>query len=101
MTLTTQVRYPPVRLPRYALEAFARRSGVHPELLHRFVALGLINAYADRYGQLWFDPADIVTVARIDRLHTELSLNYAAVGLVLDLLDEIDRLRTQARASRS
>ncbi|HEY8556739.1 MAG TPA: chaperone modulator CbpM, partial [Actinomycetes bacterium] len=39
-----------------------------------------------------------VTVARIQRLRTGLSLNYAAIGLVLDLLDRIDVLERDLRA---
>jgi DNA-binding transcriptional MerR regulator len=85
-------RYPPVRLRRYSLDAFAARSGIHPELLRRFVALGLLNA-GRRGTELWFAPDDLITVARIQRLRSELALNYAAIGLVLDLLDEIDDLR--------
>lgn len=94
-------RYPPARVSRYRLDAFAVRSGLHPELLHRFVALGLVDAHPGPGGQLWFDAADLVTVARIRRLHNDLSLNYAAVGLVLDLLDEIERLQALARLPRS
>ena len=94
-------RYPPVRVSRYRLDAFAVRCGLHPDLLHRFVALGLVEAHSGPGGQLWFDPADLATIARITRLHNDLSLNYAAVGLVLDLLDEIDRLHAEARTPRS
>jgi len=86
---------------RYRLDAFAVRCGLHPDLLHRFVALGLVEAHPGPGGQLWFDPADLATVARISRLHDDLSLNYAAVGLVLDLLDEIERLHALARPPRS
>jgi chaperone modulatory protein CbpM len=94
-------RYPPARVSRYRLDAFALRSGLHPDLLRRFVALGLVDAHPDAAGQLWFDVADLATVARIRRLHNDLSLNYAAVGLVLDLLDEIERLQALARWPRS
>jgi hypothetical protein len=38
-------------------------------------------------------------VARIQRLHTGLPLNYAAIGLVMDLLERVDRLEAQLRAS--
>jgi hypothetical protein len=83
------------------MDVFAARAGLHPDLLRRFVALGLVDAYPDPGGQLWFDPADLATVARISRLHDDLALNYAAVGLVLDLLDEIERLQALSRWPRS
>jgi len=99
--MSAPTRYPPTRVSRYRLDAFAARAGLHPDMLHRFVALGLVDAHPDPGGQLWFDAADLATVARIRRLHNDLSLNYAAIGLVLDLLDEIERLRALARWSRS
>jgi chaperone modulatory protein CbpM len=37
------------------------------------------------------------TVARIQRLRGGLSLNYASIGLVLDLLDRVDRLEAALR----
>jgi DNA-binding transcriptional MerR regulator len=96
----TRPDYPLVRVRRYELDGFARRAGVHPDLVRRFVSLGLLDADRDPAGRLWFGPAQLATVARIHRLHAELSLNYAAIGLVLDLLDEIDALHTQARLAR-
>jgi hypothetical protein len=83
--------YPLVRPVRLSLDGFAMRCGLHPQLVARFVALGLLDADRDPRGQLWFRPAALATVARVQRLR-ELSLNYAAIGLVLDLLDRIDEL---------
>jgi len=99
--MTTTYGYPLARMRRYGLDAFAARSGVHPDVLRRFVALGLLEAEQDSTGRLWLRPEQLTTVARIRRLHSELSLNYAAIGLVLDLLDEIDALHAQARQRRS
>ena len=94
---TTQLRYPLVRRPTSALidgEEFARRCGLHPELVRRFWALGLIPAARQFDGSLWFSPAQITAVARLQRLHATLPLNYAALGLVCDLLDRIADLET-------
>jgi hypothetical protein len=44
--------------------------------------------------------ATVARVARIQRLHDALPLNYAAIGLVLDLLDRIDVLEGQVRSRR-
>lgn len=89
------VRYPLLavqRSPRLSLESFAARAGLHPELILRYVALGLLPAVADPAGHLWFTPSDLSLVARIRRLHADLGLNYAALGLVLDLLERIHQL---------
>jgi chaperone modulatory protein CbpM len=45
---------------------------------------------------LTFAPADVARAARIRRLRADLSLNYAAIGLVLDLLDRIRQLESTA-----
>lgn len=94
----TTVRYLPMRVG-LSLDTFAARSGVHPDLVRRFVALGLLDADRDSTGRLRFTAADLVTVARIRRLREGLALNYAAIGVVLDLLDQIDQLHAAARRS--
>lgn len=80
-----------------SLEEVARRSGVHPQLISRFVALSLVEARRDESGRLWFDARAPATVARALRLHAGLGLNYAALGLVMDLLDRIERLEAELR----
>jgi chaperone modulatory protein CbpM len=82
-----------------SLDSFARAAGVHPDLVRRFAALGLLQPSVDAAGEPWFRRADIATVARIRRLRTGLSLNYAAVGVVLDLLGRIEELEAALRAA--
>jgi chaperone modulatory protein CbpM len=89
------------RRPGLPLEAFAARCALHPDLVRRLVALGLVSCQRDHRGDLRFGPAAVVTVARIQRLRTGLGLNYAAIGLVLDLLDRIDELETASRRRRT
>ncbi|HZX04305.1 chaperone modulator CbpM [Kribbella sp.] len=83
------------------LEAFARRTGVHPQLISRFIALGLLEPVRDGSGRLWFRYDDIAAVARIQRLRAAFSLNYAAIGLVIDLLDRLAAQENALRAKRS
>jgi DNA-binding transcriptional MerR regulator len=78
-------------------EHFARRSGVHPELVRRFVALGLVRAERGEDGVLRFSPSEVAAVARLQRLRTTLPMNYAALGLVVELLDRITELETALR----
>ena len=94
------LRYPLARRPGPAQldqEEFARRCGLHPELVRRFWALGLVPAARHVDGSLWFSPAQVPAVARLQRLHAVLPLNYAALGLVCDLLDRITDLETALR----
>ena len=82
----------PVLPPRLDLGMVAAASRVHPELVRRFVELGLVPARADASGRLWFAPDAPEQVRRIVRLHADLALNYAGVALVIDLLARIDVL---------
>jgi chaperone modulatory protein CbpM len=91
------VTYALVRPARLDLEAFARATATHPDLIRRLVALGLLDADRDAAGRLWFSPAQLAAVARIQRLRAGFTLNYAAVGLVIDLLDRITELETALR----
>ena len=98
------LRYPLVRRSSSALlddEEFARRCGLHPELVRRFWALGLIPAARQLDGSPWFSPAQVPAVARLQRLHATLPLNYAALGLVCDLLDRIAELERELRIPSS
>jgi hypothetical protein len=92
-----KVRYALTRPYRLSLESVARRTGLHPDLVRRFVSLGLVDAERDAAGELWFAADAPVFLARAERLRTGLCLNYAALGLVLDLLDRIDLLEAALR----
>jgi DNA-binding transcriptional MerR regulator len=85
---------------RLSLDAFAANAGIHPELLRRLVNLGLLDPYVDGAGRFWFSPAQLSTLARARRLHDGLGLNYAALGVVLDLLARIDELEAALRSGR-
>ena len=91
------MNYAIVRSARLNLEEFALLSGLHPDLIRRLVILGLIEAYRDAAGQLWFSRSDLAAVARVQRLRAGFALNYAAIGLVTDLLDRIAVLEAALR----
>ena len=97
----TAPRYVLARRPGIQLDVFATRCGLHPDVVRRLVALGLLACQQDARGDLWFEPSALVTVARIQRLRTGLGLNYAAIGLVLDLLDRIEELESASRRRRT
>jgi hypothetical protein len=69
--------------------ALAREAGVHPDLVRRFVALGLLEPH----------PVDAAArIARAARLRRDLGVNYAGAVLACELLAQIDEL--QRRLSR-
>ena len=85
---------------RLDLGAFARAAGAHPDLIRRLVALGIIDARRGPSGELLFPPGQLAAFARIQRLRAGFPLNYAAAGLVTDLLDRIAALEAALRSSR-
>jgi hypothetical protein len=86
-----------VRRRRIGQQAFARATGLHPDLLRRLVTLGVLEATPDAAGELWFPPAQLAAAARLQRLRSGFGLNYAALGLVVDLLDRIAELEAALR----
>lgn len=101
MSDTRQGGWPLARPYRLSLDSYARITGVHPELVRRLVALGLLDVTRDVEGNLWFAPSQVREMDRIQRLHLRLNLSYASLGLVMDLLDRISDLERSQRRSRS
>jgi chaperone modulatory protein CbpM len=71
------------------IEIVARASGLHPEIVRRYVALGVAEL-GDR------DSA--ARLARFARLRRDLAVNCAGAMLAMDLLARIDEL--EARLAR-
>ena len=94
------VRAVRLSMEQHSLEEFALLSGLHPDLVRRLVALGLLEADRDAAGRLWFPHGELAAVARLQRLRAGFALNYAAVGLVTDLLDRITVLEAALRAAQ-
>lgn len=93
-------RYPLARPLLLSLESYGRVTGVHPDLVRRLVAIGLLEVRRDAEGRLWFEPSQVRAMARIQRLHLGLGLSYSSLGLVIDLLDRITVLeRAQQRTA--
>ena len=90
-----------VHRPVLTLDAFAAAGGVHPVLVTRFVALGLLDPVRGVGGEPEFPDAQLARLARIRRLHADLPLNYAALGVVLDLLARIEELEGQLRHAQA
>jgi len=82
------------------LEAFARAAGIHPDMARRLVTLGIVDATYDARGELRFARNQIAPAARVQRLRASFALNYAAIGLVADLLDRITELERTVRQQR-
>jgi hypothetical protein len=88
------------RPSRLDIETFARLTVLHPDMVRRWVALGLLDGTWDSRGRLWLAPSQVAAAARLQRLRAGFALNYAALGLVADLLDRIAALEAAASRTR-
>jgi chaperone modulatory protein CbpM len=79
------------------VDDFAAAAGLHPDLVHRLVTLGLLDGDRGAGDVLVMPATELPRAARIARLRIGLGLNLTAVGLVLDLLDRIDELEAALR----
>jgi DNA-binding transcriptional MerR regulator len=87
------------RSPRLvSADALARDAGVHPEILRRFVQLGLLESRGGTSAAPLFSAQDAYLVARAMRLRRDLGVNYAGAVLASELLARIDQLEQRLRA---
>ncbi len=70
------------------VRVLARRSGLHPDLVRRLIALDAVDP-------LDWDAA--ARLARLVRLRRDLGLNVAGAALVCDLLARIEELEARRR----
>jgi DNA-binding transcriptional MerR regulator len=81
---------------RLTLDRLAADAGMHPALVERFVACGLITPVAWQGGALLFEASTVLRLRTIARLRDNLGINVAGIAVIMDLLD---RLRDLQRAN--
>jgi hypothetical protein len=81
------------------LDALAREAGMHPELVRRLLALGLLERAAGTAGagEAVYPRAAAARLARAARLRRDLGLSYAGAVLACELLERIDQLEARLR----
>ena len=100
----TEQRYYLVRVQGEAATAYlthtevAADCGIHPELISRFVSLGLLDPVGRSRSDEWlFDAGAVPLVRKILRLRNQLGVNYAGIGVVLELLTRVEELEARIR----
>ena len=77
------------------LEALARRAHMHPDLVERYVELGLIHPCEGEGPSLVFEPSTVLRLGAVNRLRQSLGINMAGIAVVLDLMDQICALQDE------
>ena len=82
------------------LDGLAAETAMHPALVQRFIEYGLIEP-AERAGaHMLFDVDCVARVSKIERLRRHLGANLASVGVILDLLERMNRLEQEIERLR-
>jgi hypothetical protein len=85
---------PATVLVRAPIDRLARDAGLHPDVVRRLIALGLVEGHPP------FAPDAAARLALTVRLRRDLGLSWAGAVLACELLARIDELEAQLRAAR-
>jgi hypothetical protein len=85
------------RRPVVGLEVLAREAGLHPELVRRLIALGLLERAGGTAAAPLYPRGAAPRLARAARLRRDLGLSYAGAVLACELLERIDDLEARLR----
>lgn len=83
--------------PTYTLDIVAELTGVSSQTILHYQEHGLIHPAAASGG---FDDETIHTLRQIEHLRATSEANLTGIKLILDLLDEVARLKAALRARR-
>ena len=79
--------------PRYMISVAAERVGMHPQTLRLYESKGLLRPGRTPGGTRLYSEADIERLRLIQQLTNDLGLNLAGVEQVMQLQDEVERMR--------
>jgi len=79
--------------PRYMISVAADLVGMHPQTLRLYEQKGLVRPQRTAGNTRLYSDLDVERLRLIQRLVSELGLNLAGVERVLDMEDELGRMR--------
>jgi MerR family transcriptional regulator/heat shock protein HspR len=80
--------------PRYMISVAADLVGMHPQTLRIYESKGLIRPQRTKGNTRLYSEADLERLRLIQQLTNEVGLNLAGVEQVLELQDEVERMRS-------
>jgi MerR family transcriptional regulator/heat shock protein HspR len=81
--------------PRYMISIAAELVGMHPQTLRMYEQKGLVNPQRTAGNTRLYSDADLERLRLIQRLTGQLGLNLAGVEAVLDLEEQLQRMRAR------
>ncbi len=78
-----------------SLAELAQRGSVHIEIIIELVQEGVLEPQGEEPEQWRFSGPDLIRMRRALNLQRDLEINVPGIALALELLDELDELRTK------
>jgi chaperone modulatory protein CbpM len=82
--------------PSISFDELREQYNISDVFIHELIAYGIIHLDDNHPGEWIFNPDQIRKLQTTLRLQRDLEVNLAGVALVLDLLDELEKLRARA-----
>ncbi len=86
-----------INLDKLNIIEVSKITGLTEELIDKFVYLGLIDPIGKNHGKWIFSKNVIPLIQKIMRIHYDLEINFAGIGVVLELLSKIDSLEKRIK----
>jgi MerR family transcriptional regulator, heat shock protein HspR len=80
----------------YVISVAAELAGVHPQTLRMYERRGLLRPSRTAGNTRRYSEADIARLRAIQRLTQDLGINLAGVRLVMEMEEEVERLRRRS-----
>ncbi len=81
--------------PRYVISVVTKLVDLHPQTLRHYEDLGLVVPTRSKGNIRLYSQRDIELLRRITRLTQDLGINLAGVEVVLNMAEQIERLRQE------
>lgn len=82
-------------LRRYTISVAAELVNVHQQTLRHYERLGLVEPLRGKGEIRYYSPHDIERILQIRRLVEELGVNLAGVEVILNMRDQMERVRRE------
>ncbi len=80
----------------YSLDEIMEYLHLNNDFLENLIAYQIIHPQGKQPADWVFDANDIKRIQRAKRLYRDLEINFAGIATVIDLLDELEALRTHS-----
>jgi chaperone modulatory protein CbpM len=84
----------------FTLESLASAADVHPALVEKYVAYGLVAPLRIEDGIRWFDFAAVKRLQTAGRLRRDLGINLPGIAVAFELLARLEQLQRELADAR-